>query len=290
MTGFGGAEGPVGSERIRIEVRTVNHRHLHVQWKLPAELQALEAELRARVRARMERGHVTATAQWVAGAVPGASVRLDAVRARETLAALRELQRALGLPGDVDVATLARFPGVLTINDQPSPVPVGDSSAAVVQVADAALSAAVEMRSREGAALAMDLKGRLTAIESELARVTARAPERVVAERDRLRKAVGELLDGRQADPDRLAQEIALLAERLDISEELVRLTTHLAAVRGALGAERAVGRELGFLGQEMLREINTIGSKANDGEIARAVVVMKGELEKFREQVENVE
>jgi len=112
----------------------------------------------------------------------------------------------------------------------------------------------------------------------------------VVAERDRLQKAVAALLDGGKLDESRLAQEIALLADRLDISEEIARLGTHLAAARGTLAQSEAVGRQLGFLGQEMLREINTIGSKANDAAIARAVILMKGELEKFREQVENLE
>jgi uncharacterized protein (TIGR00255 family) len=120
--------------------------------------------------------------------------------------------------------------------------------------------------------------------------VRAHAPERLVAERDRLRTTVQELLDGRQADPDRLAQEIAYLAERLDITEELVRLETHLAAGRDLLAGDAAGGRRLGFLAQEMLREINTIGSKANDAFIAQEVIGMKEELERFREQMENLE
>ena len=118
----------------------------------------------------------------------------------------------------------------------------------------------------------------------------ARAPERLIAERDRLRRSVREILDGRSIDDTRLAQEIALLADRLDITEELMRLKTHVDACRAALVARESVGRRLGFLGQELLREINTIGSKANDAVITQAVIEMKGELEKFREQVENVE
>jgi len=146
------------------------------------------------------------------------------------------------------------------------------------------------MREREGGALAVELRHRLSEIAKHAASVEARAPARVRAERERLRRNVGELLDGRQIEESRLAQEIALIADRLDVTEELMRLKTHLEACRGALAALEPVGRRLGFLGQEMLREINTIGSKANDAEIVQAVIEMKGELEKFREQVENVE
>jgi uncharacterized protein (TIGR00255 family) len=290
MTGFGTAEGAVGAERLRVEVRSVNHRHLQVQWKLPYELQGLEQELRERVRGRLERGHVSGAAQWVSDGARSSSVRLDTQRARDTLAAVRELKKLLKLKGDVDLASLARMPGVLTMSDDVAAQAPAVDMAAVGQLVDAALAGLGEMRRKEGAALAKDLRDRLDAIEGDLSRVRDRAPARVVAERDRLRAAVTELLDGRQPDPDRLAQEIALLAERLDINEEIVRLTTHLTHARDALGAPRAVGRELSFLGQEMLREINTIGSKANDGEITRAVIAMKGELEKYREQVENVE
>jgi uncharacterized protein (TIGR00255 family) len=138
--------------------------------------------------------------------------------------------------------------------------------------------------------LARELAHRLDLLDQSLAQVRARAPARVVAERDRLRAAVKELMDGAEPDPQRVAQEIAFLAERLDVTEEMVRLATHLDAARDALAGAAPAGRRLGFLAQEMLREINTMGSKANDAAIAQAVIVMKEELERFREQLENLE
>jgi uncharacterized protein (TIGR00255 family) len=146
------------------------------------------------------------------------------------------------------------------------------------------------MRAREGALLAKELAGRLAALETGARAVEQRAPERLAAELARLQKAVGELTGGLQVDEQRLAMEVALMADRVDITEELVRLRSHLAACRDALGRDAAVGKQLGFLAQELLREVNTIGSKANDAAIAQAVIAMKGELEKYREQLENLE
>jgi uncharacterized protein (TIGR00255 family) len=146
------------------------------------------------------------------------------------------------------------------------------------------------MREREGQALAADLMGRLDAIEGYARTVDARAPSRLVAEHERLKRAVTELAAGVNVDPQRLAVEVALLADRVDISEELVRLRTHLSACREALASDGRVGKQLGFLAQELLREVNTIGSKANDAAITQAVIAMKGELERFREQLENLE
>jgi len=146
------------------------------------------------------------------------------------------------------------------------------------------------MRAREGRALAAELAQRLEALESGARVVEERAPARLVAEHERLKKAVSELAAGAQVDQQRLAVEIALMADRVDITEELVRLRTHLAACRETLAGEGAVGRRLGFLAQELLREVNTIGSKANDAAITQTVIAMKGELEKLREQLENLE
>ena len=146
------------------------------------------------------------------------------------------------------------------------------------------------MRGREGAALAAELRHRMELLEKLAGRIGERAPERLIRERDRLKASVALLLDGRQADENRLAQEIALQADRLDITEELVRFGAHAAAVREALDSDRPAGKQLGFLAQELGREVNTIGSKANDAEITQHVIAMKGELEKFREQLENLE
>jgi uncharacterized protein (TIGR00255 family) len=146
------------------------------------------------------------------------------------------------------------------------------------------------MRTREGRALALELTSRLDALATAADAIEARAPARLAAELVRLKRAVAELAAGVQVDEQRLAVEIALLADRLDITEEVVRLRAHVAACRVALGADEAVGKQLGFLAQELGREVNTIGSKANDAAIGERVIAMKGELEKFREQLENLE
>jgi uncharacterized protein (TIGR00255 family) len=160
----------------------------------------------------------------------------------------------------------------------------------VQPVAERAAADVLAMREREGRALAADLSARLDALEAGATVIAARAPDRVTHELARLQKQVAELAGGVQVDPQRLAVEVALLADRVDIAEELVRFHTHLAAVRSALAGSSAVGKQLGFLAQELLREINTMGSKANDAAITQAVIGMKGELERFREQLENLE
>jgi uncharacterized protein (TIGR00255 family) len=146
------------------------------------------------------------------------------------------------------------------------------------------------MRKREGGALGAELSHRLDLLEQASRRVTELAPARIGRERERLRGAVAALLDGRAVDDARLAQELAVLADKLDITEELVRFTAHLAACRAALAGDAPIGKQLGFLAQELGREINTMGSKANDADIAQQVILMKGEMEKFREQLENLE
>jgi len=288
MTGFGVADGDLAGGRIQVEIRTVNHRHLNVQLRLPPTLQALEEPLRNLLRTRLDRGAVTVQARWIEEPPRATAVRVDIDRARDVVRALAELREVLDLPGEIDLAFVARQPEVLVTSVAETEA-ITDADAFLTVVSDA-LDAVQAMREREGEALARDLHERLATIATELEAVRARAPERVTAERDRLRAAVETLLDGKPMDEQRLAQEIALLADRLDVNEEMVRLRTHLDAAEAALAKSEPIGRTLGFLAQEMLREINTIGSKANDAEIAQRVIVMKGALEKFREQLENLE
>ncbi len=287
MTGFGAAEGAVGGGRLRVEIRTVNHRHLSVQLKAPGELAAFETDVRERLRTHFERGHATVSARWSEEPVTAASVTVDLERAKAVVGALREVGTALKIPGDVDLATVARIPEVVKVSAAEASI----TSGAVLGIVDQAAAACVAMREREGANLAADLRRRVDALRAFAATVKARAPVRLVSERDRLSRNVTELAQGVAIDPNRLAQEIAFIADRLDITEELVRLESHLSAVDAALGgAGQGIGKQLGFLLQELGREVNTIGSKANDAPIAEAVIAAKGELEKMREQVENLE
>jgi uncharacterized protein (TIGR00255 family) len=286
MTGFGAAEGKVAGGRLRIEIRTVNHRYFNPQLKLPYDLAGVEVELRERLRALLERGHVAVSARWIEQPQAAAAVMLDLERAKQVVRALRELKKQLRLKGDPDLAFVARHPDVLSFSGNGALVTWAD----VQPVAERAASEVLVMREREGRALATDLLARIDALEAGARVVASRAPDRVTHELARLQKNVAELAQGVQVDPQRLAVEVALLADRVDISEELVRFQTHLAAARAALAGNGAVGKQLGFLAQELLREINTMGSKANDAAITQAVIGMKGELERFREQLENLE
>ncbi len=221
------------------------------------------------------------------GGVP--AVRLDQARARQYQRALEELKQTLALPGEVDVALIARYGDILQAEEPDAVEVAADDVRAVVEQAARATAA---MREEEGARLAADLEDRLRAIETAMAAIEAQAPARLVAERDRIRRVVSELLEDVPIDEDRVAREIAFLAEKWDISEELVRLRSHIELFRASLASDAAepVGKRLGFLVQEMNRETNTIGSKANDAAIEHRVVAIKEEIERLREQVDNVE
>jgi uncharacterized protein (TIGR00255 family) len=286
MTGFGAADGPFGGWQLVAEVRTVNHRFFSPALKLPAECARWEAEVREALRSRVSRGHVTLSVRLVRP--DEGPVAIDPVRFAAAVAQLRALQQAHALEGGVDLATVLRMPEVIQSGREESGGTVGDLLA-VVEQATAGLA---RSRAEEGARLAAVLAQRLAVLEEALGRIAARAPERLVAHRDRLRCAVRELADGVVVDPQRLAQEVALLADRLDVSEEVDRFRSHLVACRQALGTGygEPVGKRLGFLLQEMVREANTIGSKAADAPILHDVVQLKEELERIREQVENLE
>jgi uncharacterized protein (TIGR00255 family) len=289
MTGFGAAEGRVGKVRVTVELRTVNHRFFNPSIKVPASFARWEGDVREALRQRIARGHVSVSVRIVReGEGTGG---IDEARFAAYVEQLRSLQQRHGLAGDVDVGTVLRMPEVFvtraTDGDEE-----GGSAADLVAVVNEAAYALTAMRSDEGRRLAAYLRERVGVIEDALARIAERAPGRLVEQRDRLREAVRELTEGLAVDEQRLAQEIAILADRLDVSEELDRFGSHIAAFREALrdGASEPVGKRLGFLLQEMLREANTTGSKANDAAMLRDVVALKEELERIREQVENLE
>ena len=288
MTGFGAAEGPVAGGTLRVEIRTVNHRYFNLAAKLPSDLAGLEGELRERLRNGFERGHIAVQVRWASPpSVGSARLTVNVDRAREAADRLRELQAAIGQTGEVPLDLVARQPDVFVVSESDAPVAAWPEVDPIVSEAGRQCR---EGRLREGGILAAELRGRLELIRTEARSIATQAPGRLVRERDRLRGAVTQLLDGKPADEQRLAQEIALLAERLDITEELVRLDAHVEACLEALSAAGPVGKRLGFLAQELGREVNTIGSKANDAAMQHAVVAMKGELERFREQLENLE
>ncbi len=291
MTGFGEAEGDTAAGRLRIEVKTVNHRFFNASLKTPTGFDRHEAAITEALKRHLTRGHVTAYVSLKRGEGEAATgIRLDVERARAYHAALEELRDEFNVPGAVGLEMLARFGDLFRAPDPDTRVEV--DSDVVASLAEEAARGARALREAEGERLEADLLERLEAIGRELESVEARAPERIVEQRDRLRQAVKELSEQVEVDEDRLAREIAYLAERWDVNEEVVRFRSHVELFREALGGDgsEAVGKRLGFLAQEMHREANTIGSKANDPELARASVALKEEIERIREQVENVE
>ena len=288
MTGFGQADGIVGNTRVSVEVRTVNHRFFSPSIKLPSAFSRWEVEVRDAMRLKVSRGHVTLTARLER--IPGSASTIDNARFGEVVAQLRALQLQYGLDGGVDLADVLRMPDVIAA---PREEEDAGTVSELVSIVDRALEALSRTRDEEGARLAEVLLQRLDLVAGALTRIAARAPTRVLAQRDRLRASVRELTDGVGIDEQRLAQEIAILADRLDISEEMDRFRAHIAAFRDALHQRAAgdpVGKRLGFLLQEMLREANTTGSKGADASILHEVVSVKEELERIREQVENLE
>jgi uncharacterized protein (TIGR00255 family) len=285
MTGFGAAEGSAGDTRISVEVRSVNHRFFNPTLKLPNSLSHLEGELREMLRTRVGRGHVTLSIRTETDS--STSIGISEEGFAKALAALRALQAKHGIPDSPDLATILRVPGVVGhSNAAPEPDP-----AEVKRVVLLAVDALEQMRSAEGTKLTAFLREHLDLISSALERIARRAPIRLSEQRERLQRSVQEILGAVSSDETRVAQEIAILAERLDITEELNRFGAHMEAFRTTLASPDAdgIGKRLGFILQEMLRETNTIGSKANDAPILADIVSVKEELERLREQVENV-
>lgn len=286
MTGFGSADGEVGGARVSIEIRSVNHRFFNPSVKLPAELSKWENEVRESMRRGVARGHVTLTARLDRRSTD--TVRIDEEKFAAYLAQIQDLQKRFQLGEMVEIGAVLRLPNVIAASDDE----IDGNVAELTAIVDRALAALNQMRGSEGSRLKTYLEERLAIIEQAVGRIAARAPSRLIEQRDRLRASVQELAGGIALDEQRLAQEIAVLADRLDVSEEISRFHSHFAAFRQTLATPPSdgVGKRLGFLLQELLREANTTGSKANDASILQDVILIKEELERIREQVENLE
>lgn len=287
MTGFGAADGLVGSARASVEIRSVNHRFFNPSLKLPSAFSRWEGEIRDMLRQKIARGHVTLVARIDRD--ESTSPVIDETRLAQYLTALKALQKKHKLAGELDLATLLKLPDVISAPSDEVDQKAGD---ALVKIVAKAADNLVAMRRTEGAQLSRFLLERIDAIETRLARVEKRAPVRLKEQHERIKRTVGELIGTLGVDPQRLAQEIAILADKLDVAEELDRFRSHLAAFRDTVRSKTTdpVGKRLGFLLQEMLRETNTIGSKANDAPILEDVIAIKEELERIREQGENLE
>lgn len=288
MSGHGRAAAANEALRITVEIRSVNHRFCRVSIRLPSELTALEDHVRRQVQECVRRGKVDVTVSF-AGA-SGQSTRLDQAVADAWVRELRDLAERTGLEGGPTVGDVLQLPGVLAgASTLPMDDATGDLLAAVI---DEALTAFDAMRSREGADLAVDLSHRVAMMREsieEIATVGDALPGRI---RDQMRQRISDLLGetGTEVDEDRIVQEAAYFADRADVTEEIVRLRSHLEKVDTLLVSDEAVGRTLEFVTQEIHRELNTIGSKTKDLEVADTIVVLKTELERLREQVQNIE
>jgi uncharacterized protein (TIGR00255 family) len=287
MTGFGAGRGGAAAEELEVEIRSVNHKYCEVKVRVPRELAALEVELAKAVRERLARGGIDVSVRR-----PGASAalapRVDAALAESYVRAFTEIQARLGLPGTVTIADVLGAEGVVRLEERS--VDVDAAREAARRALAVALDALVAMRGREGEALARDLGSRLDGVEAIVEQVATLVPRTVEHYRARLSERIEELTRGMPLDPARLAQEVALFADRTDVAEEVTRLRSHLAQVRGLLAGGEPAGRKLDVLVQEMHREVNTIGSKSQSAEIAALVVQAKAEVERMREQVQNVE
>jgi uncharacterized protein (TIGR00255 family) len=291
MTGFGEAERDTPAGLLRVEIKTVNHRFFNANLRSPSGYDRYDSQLQALLRERIGRGHVNCTISLDRStATMDVSPSVDLEKARQYKEALVLLKTDLELAGEVDLAQIARFGDLFRAPD------ASKGALLDVEVLEEAVRAALDglvgMRETEGARMEADLRERLSSLAEQIERVANQAPERLISERDRLRQAIRELADADDIDEDRLAKEMAYLAEKWDINEEIVRFRSHLELFTETLDApsSEAVGKRLGFVLQEMHREANTIGAKANNAEIAQASVVMKEEVERLREQLENIE
>ncbi len=289
MTGFGAATAEVPGGRLAVEVRSVNHRFSEVQIRLPRDLAALEDRTRTLVQERVRRGRVEVIVTRDEGTRRMRRVRADFELATAYVHALRELAGVVGARDEITLSQMAGLPDVLRLEDDR--IDAESVWPALDAAVRAATDALVVMRAAEGRRLADDLFARAAVLEAMTDAVAGRSREVVRAYTERLRGRLAELLKDVPIDETRMATELVLFAERSDISEELTRLRSHLVQFRQTVADEEgAVGRKLDFILQEMGRETNTVGSKANDLDVTRTIITMKSELESLREQIQNVE
>jgi uncharacterized protein (TIGR00255 family) len=288
MTGFGVAALAKNGIAARVEVRSVNHRYLQVKARLSADLGHLEPGLESAVKERLDRGSVSISV--AVDRESGAKrSRIDAEAAKAYRKSISALAKQLGLREEVRLETLIGLPGVLATGEDEREKTREDDL--VLECAQKAVDALVKMRGVEGKSLLADLRKNAKGIAGLVSTIEKRMPVVVREHHESLKRRVEELLDGRVAvRSEDLARELALLADRMDVGEELTRISSHLDQWESLLGKGGAIGRQLDFLVQELLREANTIGSKCNDAPVAHAVVELKTLIERLREQVQNVE
>ena len=287
MTGYGRCQIESEGRLMTVEVKSVNHRFLDVSYRLARHLMFLDDAVRKGVAARLARGHVDVFVNYENHREDAREVRVDTALAAAYQRAMNELSKTLGIESGVSLNDYARMPDVLTVQESAE-----DQDAVrelFQQTLSSALDALITMRAQEGESMKRDILDKISKIEGIRDAIAVRAPLVVEEYRIKLKERIAALTEG-EVDEARLLTEIAIFADRAAIDEELVRLLSHTAQIRKTVELSEPVGRKLDFLVQELNREVNTIGSKAMDAEIAQYVVQAKGEIEKLREQVQNIE
>lgn len=288
MTGYGRAVQTIDGREITVELRSVNNRYLDCTVKLPRMFSFAEDSVKNRVKAAVSRGKVDVYIGVNAAQTADVQVAVNRPVLESYLAALRQIESEYGVRDDVTVMSLARLPDVFSV--EKTEEDEQKLTQDILSVAEEAISRYNAMRETEGAVLEADLRGRAATILERVALVEARSPVTVAEYRERLRQKMQEVLQNTAIDEGRILQEAAIYADRIAVDEETVRLRSHLAQLGDMLTKGGAIGRKLDFLLQELNRETNTIGSKCNDLELSNIVVDMKAELEKIREQTQNIE
>ena len=288
MTGYGRAVQMIDGREITVELRSVNNRYLDCTVKLPRMFSFAEDSVKNRVKAAVSRGKVDVYIGVNAAQAADVQVAVNRPVLESYLAALRQIETEYGVRDDVTVMSLARLPDVFSV--EKTEEDEQKLTQDILSVAEEAIARYNTMRETEGAALEADLRGRAATILERVALVEARSPVTVAEYRERLRQKMQEVLQNTAIDEGRILQEAAIYADRIAVDEETVRLRSHLAQLGDMLTKGGAIGRKLDFLLQELNRETNTIGSKCNDLELSNIVVEMKAELEKIREQTQNIE
>lgn len=288
MTGFGQAQIQTETYSLRIEVKTVNHRFLEVVLRAPRHLGELEEGIKKYVQSRLRRGRVEIFIAFEEIGIKMPVLAVDNDLALAYHKSLLQLADLLDIERSLDLKTLVSLPGIVSLSKSE------DDMEEIKQLAEASLAEAIDalisMREEEGARLAADLKARIVLLIGFAKEIAGMSKSVVTDYQSKLQERIAELLNDVQVDESRLANEVAFFADRADISEELTRLDSHFSQFSDILESEEAAGRKLEFILQEMNREVNTIGSKANDLRISRLVIEAKSELEKMREQVQNIE
>lgn len=289
MTGYGRSRQNVDGFEITVETKSVNHRYLEVTFRLPREYQYLEEKLRSMVQSRFSRGKIELSLSVLRDGSLPKPVKVDLSLAEGYLNGLRTANETLNLPDDLSLSKLLSLKEVFLIEEETS---LSDAHfwQAVKLVASAALDELEAMREKEGAALGTDINGLLDQLSKHLEEVEGHLPAIQQAYENRLRGRLHEMIETKSIDETRILAECAIFADRADIHEEIARLHSHVEQMEELLKSGDPVGRKLDFLAQEMNREVNTIGSKIQDVQVSRLVVEMKAEIEKIREQIQNIE